>query len=455
MHKDKLKRALEERHVQLIALGGTIGVGLFYGSGSAIKAAGPALLLVYLVVGIFVFFILRALGEVAVDEPVSGSFAQYAHEYLGAKAGFVTGWAYWFMWVATGMAEITAVGIYMRFWFPDVPSWIFAFAALLCMTVVNMIAVRLYGEFEFWFALIKIIAIVAMLIMGALMIVFGIGNGGVATGISNLWQHGGFFANGFSGFLAAVSMAAYAYLGIEMIGITAGEAKNPQKTLSTAIDRVFWRISIFYVGSLFVIMAIYPWDKIGEIGSPFVATFQKLGISGAAGIINFVVLTAALSSCNGGLFSTGRMLYGLSKQHKAPAFFHELNSRAVPAKGVIFTSAVMLLGVVINYFWPGKAFSLVTEVATIGALWAWLMIVLVQLRYRKLGKHHLQSYNYKMPFSPWSNYLCIAFLVFVVGYMLYDANSRPAALLAVGWFALLYLLCFVKKPKTHVGNPGK
>lgn len=304
-----LKRELGERHIRLMALGACIGVGLFLGSAKAIQMAGPAIMISYILGGLAILVIMRALGEMAVHNPVAGSFSQYAKDYLGPLAGFITGWNYWFLWLVTCVAEITAVAVYMGIWFPDVPRWIWALAALASMGTINLIAVRAFGEFEFWFALIKIVTILAMVVVGIGMIAFGFGNDGIATGISNLWAHGGFMPNGIQGVLMSLQMVMFAYLGVEMIGLTAGEARNPTKTIPSAINSVFWRILLFYVGSLFVIMSLYPWNEIGTQGSPFVMTFERMGIKTAAGIINFVVITAALSSCNGGIFSTGRMLW--------------------------------------------------------------------------------------------------------------------------------------------------
>lgn len=448
--QEDLHRGLEERHIQLIALGGAIGVGLFLGSGAAIKTAGPALMLAYFIAGIIMFYIMRALGEVAVAYPVSGSFSAYANRFLGPLSGYITGWTYWFMWIVTCMAEITAVGVYVHFWMPDVPQWIPALAALVCMSAVNLIAVKVYGEFEFWFALIKVVTILAMIIAGLGMILFGIGNGGVAIGISNLWAHGGFFPKGLSGVGLSLVMVLFAYLGIELVGVTAGEAKNPEKTLPSAIDKVFWRILIFYVGSLFVIMSLYPWNQIGTIGSPFVLTFQKLGISAAAGIINFVVLTAALSSCNGGIFSTGRMLYNLSLQKKAPAMFAELSANRVPTKGILVSAVFLLIGVVLNYLVPAKVFTYVTSVATFGAIWVWAIILLVQRSYREsLNPQQRASLKYPMPHYPFGTWVSLAFLVMVVFVMLFDEDTRVALYIAPIWFGLViasyYALGFHKE----------
>lgn len=442
---NELQRGLEERHITLMSLGAAIGVGLFLGSASAIKLAGPAILLAYAIGGLVMFFIMRALGEMAIQNPIAGSFSRYANDYIGPLAGYITGWNYWFLWVVTCMAEITAVGIYMEYWFPDVPRWIWALAALVIMTSVNFMAVKAYGELEFWFALIKIVTIVFMIVVGIGMIVFGLGNGGVATGISNLWSHGGFFANGIQGVLMSLQMVMFAYLGIEMIGVTAGEVKNPQKSLSRAIDTVFWRILIFYVGALFVIMSIYPWTEIGTKGSPFVLTFESIGIRSAAGIINFVVLTAALSSCNSGIFSTGRMLFNLAQQGKAPKQYGKLTKGGVPGTAIVVSAAALLVGVCLNYLVPAKVFTWVTSIATFGAIWTWGIILVSQIRYRKtLTAEQKRQLKYKMPLFPYASYFALAFLAGVVGLMAYFPDTRIALFVGPLWLLILVAVYFGK-----------
>ncbi|KJR68564.1 alanine permease AlaP [Bacillus velezensis] len=438
-NKEKtLHRGLEERHISLMSLGAAIGVGLFLGSASAIKLAGPGILAAYACSGLIMFFIMRALGEMAIQKPVAGSFSRYARDYLGPLAGFLTGWNYWFLWVVTCMAEITAVGIYMGYWFPDVPSWIWALCALVIMTAVNFLAVKAYGELEFWFALIKVLAILSMIAIGLVMIVFGLGNGGVALGISNLWSHGGFFPNGIKGVLLSLQMVMFAYLGIELIGVTAGEVKNPEKSLARAIDTVFWRILIFYVGALFVIMSIYPWQEIGSVGSPFVLTFEKIGIPAAAGIINFVVLTAALSSCNSGIFSTGRMLFNLAEQNEAPKAYGTVTKGGVPGKAVLVSAGALCIGVLLNYVVPAKVFTWVTSIATFGAIWTWSIILLSQMKYRKsLQPEQRKKLKYKMPLYPFSSYISLAFLAFVVVLMAFDAETRVAVIIGPVWFGIL------------------
>ncbi|MGH8561550.1 MAG: amino acid permease [Nevskiales bacterium] len=440
-NQEELKRGLGERHMRLIALGAAIGVGLFLGSANAIKLAGPGILLSYLLGGAAIFIIMRALGEMAVHNPVAGSFSRYAQDYLGPLSGYLTGWNYWFMWLVTCVAEITAVGIYMGIWFPDVPQWIWALAALAAMGSVNLVAVRIYGEFEFWFAMIKVVTIVLMIVAGFGMILFGFGNHGIATGISNLWMHGGFFPNGVQGVLMALQMVMFAYLGVETIGLTAGEAVNPKKTIPDAINSVFWRILIFYVGALFVILSIYPWNELGTHGSPFVTTFERLGIKSAAGIINFVVLTAALSSCNGGIFSTGRMLYNLAQQGQAPRAFAATSRSGVPRRALLVSVVALLIGVLLNYLVPEKVFVWVTSISTFGAIWTWGVILIAHIKFRRsLTAAQREQLEFRMPLFPYASWIALAFLVLVIGLMAYFPDTRVALIVGPAWLVLLVLL---------------
>lgn len=455
---ESLKRGLQERHIRLMALGSAIGVGLFLGSANAIKLAGPAILLSYVLGGVAIFIIMRALGEMAVHNPVAGSFSRYAQDYLGPLPGFLTGWNYWFMWLVTCIAEITAVGIYMQVWFPDVPQWVWALAALAAMGAVNLAAVKAYGEFEFWFAMIKVVTIVLMIIGGGAMIVFGLGNGGVATGIGNLWTHGGFMPNGLKGVLMALQMVMFAYLGVEMIGLTAGEADKPQKSIPDAINSVFWRILIFYVGALFVILSLYPWNELGTHGSPFVMTFERLGIKSAAGIINFVVLTAALSSCNGGLYSTGRMLYNLAQQGQAPRMFAVTSRSGIPYRAVLVSVVALLFGVLLNYWVPAKVFVWVTSVATFGAIWTWAIVLVTQMKFRRsLSEAERSRLVFRMPLFPYASWLALAFLVLVVGLMAYFPDTRVALIVGPLWLvllAVLYAACGLGGRKAVAGEAG-
>ncbi|MEH7305900.1 amino acid permease [Neobacillus drentensis] len=446
-HKDEnLQRGLNNRHIQLIALGGAIGVGLFYGSSATIQMAGPSILLSYLVGGLVIFTIMRALGEMAVDEPVSGSFSSYANRYLGPFAGYLTGWTYWFMWVVVGMAEITVVGVYVNYWFPDIPQWLTALATLLVITMINLTSVKAFGEFEFWFAMIKVIAIIGMIVVGLGMILLGIGNQGQPIGFSNLWAHGGFMPNGLQGILMSLVLVMFSFGGVELVGITAGEAKNPRKSIPTAINNVVWRILIFYIAALGIMMSLYPWNEVGTNGSPFVLIFDKVGIPGAAHIINFVVLTAALSAFNSGLFSTGRMLYNLSLQNNGPHYFGKLNKHLTPKRGILFSSSILLVAVFLNYIVPEKVFMYISSVATVAVITSWTIILITQIKFRQSKtKEEVRKLAFKMPLYPVSSYLALIFLAFVVVLMAFIEEMRVALIVAPIWFLVLYVGYRLKK----------
>ena len=437
---EKLQRGLDNRHIQLIALGGAIGVGLFYGSSATIQMAGPSILISYLIGGLVIFTIMRALGEMAVDEPVSGSFSSYANRYLGPFAGYLTGWTYWFMWVVVGMAEITVVGVYVNYWFPDIPQWVTALATLVVITMINLTSVKAFGEFEFWFALIKVVAIIGMIVVGLGMILLGIGNGGQPIGFTNLWAHGGFMPNGMNGILMSLVLVMFSFGGVELVGITAGEAKNPRKSIPSAINNVVWRILIFYIAALGIMMSLYPWNEVGTNGSPFVLIFDKVGIPGAAHIINFVVLTAALSAFNSGLFSTGRMLYNLSLQNNGPKYFGKLNKHSTPRRGILFSSSFLLVAVFLNYIVPEKVFMYISSVATVAVITSWTIILVTQIKYRQSKtKEEVKKLAFKMPLYPASSYLALAFLAVVVVLMAFIEEMRVALIVAPVWFIVLYV----------------
>lgn len=430
-----LKRGLGERQVGLMAIGAAIGVGLFYGSASAIKLAGPSILLAYAACGVFVFFIMRALGEMAVHNPVAGSFSRYAYEYIGPRTGFLTGWTYWFMWIVCIMAEVTAASVYMKFWFPDVPAWIWSLSALLSMGLLNLIAVRAFGELEFWFAAIKVVTILFLIVSGVGIILLGLGNGGVPTGISNLWIHGGFFPHGAWGLISSFPMVVFAYVGVEMIGLTAGETANPKKTLARAVDSVFWRIAIFYVGALFVVMSLYPWDQIGTQGSPFVLTFERLGIRQAAGVMNFVVLSAALSSCNSGIFSTGRMLFNLAGQGQAPSCLRRTSRKGLPFFAIAVGVAAALLGVLLNFIAPKDLFVWLTAIATFAGLFTWAVIVVSHIRFR--ARIDDSASVCRMPWAPYSSYATLVFLGCIAVLMCFFDETRVALVIGPIWLVAL------------------
>jgi len=433
-----LARNLRNRHIQLIAIGGTIGVGLFLGSARAIHNAGPGLLLAYAIGGVAIFFIMRALGELLTYRPVAGSFATYAEEFCGPFAGFVTGWSYWFMWVVMAMAELTAIGIYVRYWFPDVPQWLPALVALVLLYGANLLAVRVFGELEFWFALIKVATIVSFIVIGLVVIVGHVGELGATASFANLYSHGGFLPYGPLGVLLTMQIVMFAYSGVELIGVTAGEAENPSVVLPQATNGIILRILIFYLGALLVIMSLVPWNELSPSVSPFVYVFEKLRIPAAAGLITLVVITAAASSCNSGLFSTGRMLFSLAERGQGPRAFARLNANHVPAAGIHVSAAFMLIAVVLNYCVPKEVFTWVTSITLIGTLWTWGIIMVSHRNYRRaVAAGRAAAAPFRMPGAPLANYLVLAFLVAVSALLWLDRDTRVALYVAPFWFALL------------------
>ena len=439
MADKELKRGLESRHIQMIALGGTIGVGLFMGSASTIQWTGPSVLLAYAICGMFIFFIMRAMGEMLYMEPSTGSFATFGHKYIHPLAGYMAAWSNWFQFVIVGMSEIIAVGAYMHYWFPHLPAWVPGIIAMLILGTANLVSVKSFGEFEFWFAMIKIVTIILMIIAGLGLIFFGFGNGGDAIGLSNLWAHGGFFAGGWSGFFFALSLVVAAYQGVELIGITAGEAKDPKKTLRNAIQSIIWRILIFYIGAIFVIVTVYPWNELDSLGSPFVSTFAKVGVTAAAGIINFVVITAAMSGCNSGIFSAGRMLYTLGVNGQAPKFFTKISRNGVPIYSTLAVMIGLVIGVVLNYIAPPNVFVYVYSASVLPGMIPWFIILISQIRFRKAKGAEMDSHPFKMPFAPVTNYVTIAFLLMVLVGMWFNDETRISLIVGVIFLALVVI----------------
>jgi len=435
-----LSRNLQNRHIQLIAIGGAIGVGLFQGSAQAIHKAGPGLLLAYALGGIAIFFIMRALGELLTYRPVAGSFATYADEFCGLFWGFVTGWSYWFMWITTAMAELTAIGIYVRNWLPEVPQWLPALVALVTLYSTNLLAVRVFGELEFWFALIKVLTIVALIVAGLSVIVFHVGTLGHTASFSNLYSHGGFLPHGIVAALLTLQIAMFAYTGVELIGVTAGEARDPAVVLPRATNGIIARILIFYLGALVIILSLVPWTDLSPTMSPFVFVFEKLGVHEAANLINLVLITAAASSCNSGLFSTGRMLWSLAQLGQAPDRFATLNARHVPATGIHASAAVLLIAVLLNLYVPKQVFTWVTSVALVGTLWTWGIILVSHRNYRlAVAAGRAKAAPFRMPGAPYANWVVLGFLVAVAVLLWFDVDTRIALFVAPVWFGLLAL----------------
>ncbi|MEF9900612.1 MAG: amino acid permease [Pseudomonas sp.] len=438
-----MRRGLSTRHIRFMALGSAIGTGLFFGSAAAIKLAGPSVLLAYLIGGAAIYMMMRALGEMAVRNPVSGSFGQYASQYLGRFPGFMTGWSYAFSMLVVCLADVTAFGVYMSFWFPETPRWIWVLGIVLFIGALNLCSVKVFGEMEFWLSLLKVTAIVSMILAGAAVLMFGIqlgGSGEQLATISNLWSHGGFFPNGISGMIASFTVVMFAFGGVEMIGITAGEAKDPQRVIPKAINSVPLRILLFYVLTLFVLMSIYPWTRIGSEGSPFVQIFSGLGIGSAATLLNIVVISAAISAINSDIFSAGRMMYGMAQNGQAPASFAQLSRFGVPWMTVVVMAVALLLGVVLNYLAPENLFLILAAVVTFSIVWVWLMILLSQMVMRRgMNAEEVAALRFPVPLWPVGPACAAVFMLFIFGVLAWFPDTRMALYVGIGWLALLSL----------------
>ena len=446
-------KSLKPRQLQMIAIGGAIGTGLFLGAGGRLHEAGPLLVFDYAICGFFAFLILRALGELVLHRPSSGSFVSYAREFYGEKAAYVSGWLYFLNWAMTAIVDSTAVAVYVQYWslFTDVPQWLLALIALAVVLGANMISVKVFGEMEFRFALIKVVALVSVLILGVVFLAFAFPTDAGVTGIPMLVTEGGLFPDGINTLVVAVVMiqgVVFAYAGVELVGTAAGETANPEKIMPKAINSVVFRIAVFYCGSIALLALLLPASTYSATESPFVTFFSNIGnptvaaIAGSA--MNFVVLTAALSSLNAGLYSTGRILHSLSAAGAAPRFTGKINKRGVPFGGILLTSAVALLGVGLNFVVPAQAFEIVLNVSALGIISSWATIVLCQMKFKKLADQGLYTRpKFRLFGAPFTSYLTLVFLVTVLVLMAFDypAGTFTIAslviivpLLIVGWF---------------------
>ena len=446
---NKLNRELSNRHIQLIAIGGAIGTGLFLGAGQSISLTGPSILLTYIIVGFVLFLFMRAMGEMLLANTKYKTFADIAHDQIGAFAGFVTGWTYWLTWITSGMAEITAVAKYVSFWVPQIPNWITALACILLLLAFNLLSTRMFGELEFWFAIIKVVTIIALIVVGIVMVVMAVKTPYGQASVSNIYSHGGLFPNGASGFLMSFQMAIFSFLGIELIGITAGETKNPHKTIPQAINNVPFRILIFYIGALAVIISIIPWNELDPNDSPFVRLFALIGIPFAAGIINFVVLTAAASACNSGIFSNSRTLFGLADRKQAPQRLGITNRKGIPMNALLVSCSCLSIAVLLNYFIPNATtvFVYISTVSTVLNIVIWTLITIAYYRYAK--KHpqlHAQS-NYKLPGGKIMALSIIVFFAFIFCVLFINPSTRIGVILAPLWFVIITLFYFKQRHK--------
>ncbi|MER5887629.1 amino acid permease [Streptomyces sp. NPDC001941] len=442
-------KTLQPRHISMIAIGGAIGTGLFLGAGGNLAKAGPGLALAYLVCGVFAFFVVRALGELVVYRPSSGSFVSYAREFLGERGAFVAGWMYVLNWATTGMADITAIALYVHYWsaFTSVPQWVLALVALAVVVTVNLVSVKSFGEMEFWFAIVKVAAIVAFLAVGTWLLASRSPVDGDVPGLHMITDHGGFFPLGLLPVVLVTQTVIFSYAAVEMVGVTAGETADPRTVVPKAVNSIVWRIALFYVGSVVLLTLLLPWTSYSASQSPFVTVFSDIGVPAAGGIMNLVVLTAAMSSLNSGLYTTGRILRSMAVAGSAPSFTARMSASQVPYAGILLTSFVSLIGVGLNAWLPDKAFAIVTNIASLGVISTWVMIMLCHLMFVRRARQGLvERPAFRLPGSPWIELVTIAFLFAVIVMLWFDTDGpgRDTVLLLVpitvalvaGWYAV-------------------
>ena len=433
----QLKRGLKNRHIQLIALGGAIGTGLFLGIASTIQMAGPSVLLGYAIAGAVAFLILRQLGEMIVAEPVAGSFSHFADKYCGRWAGFVSGWNYWVMYILVSLAELTALGIYIQYWFPELPTWVTVLGFFVLVNLLSLLNVKAFGELEFWFAVIKVVAVVGMIVFGLYLLIGG--GAGPEAGVANLWRHGGFFPHGVGGLALAMAVIMFSFGGLELIGITAAEADDPARTIPRATNNAVYRILIFYIGALAVLLALYPWQKVATGGSPFVLIFQALDSTWVANILNLVVLTAALSVYNGCVYANSRMLFGLASQGNAPRMLLKTDRRGVPVAALAVSALATGSAILINYFLPEGALGTIMSLAAAALVINWGMISWSHLRFRRHKDATGQASAFRSPWFPVTNWICLVFVAVLLVIMFMTPDLRLSVYLIPAWLIVLGL----------------
>ncbi|MGV9881379.1 amino acid permease [Streptomyces sp. NPDC003006] len=439
---------LKARHVNMIAIGGAIGTGLFLGAGGRLHSAGPALAVAYLVCGIFAFFVVRALGEMVLYRPSSGSFVSYAREFLGEKGAYVAGWMYFLNWSTTGIADITAIALYTHYWsfFTDIPQWVLALIALAVVLGINLISVKIFGEMEFWFAIIKVAALVAFMLIGIFLLMTQHEVGGESPGLNVITDNGGFLPNGMMPVVIVMQGVVFAYASLELVGVAAGETADPHKIVPRAVNSIMWRVGLFYVGSVVLLALLLPGAVYSADQSPFVTVLSKIGVPAAGDVMNLVVLTAAMSSLNSGLYSTGRILRSMAMAGSAPKFTAKMNKSQVPYGGILLTAGVGVLGVGLNSIVPGKAFEIVLNVASLGIISTWVIIMICHLAFVRRSKEGaFERPKFRLPGNPVTEIVTIVFLLAVLCLMWKDPEVGRktlylipivAAALVVGWYAI-------------------
>lgn len=419
-------------------MGGAVGTGLFLGSAQVIQSAGPSIILGYAIVGLIAFLIMRQMGEMIVEEPVAGSFSYFSQKYWGRFPGFLSGWNYWVVYILVAMTELTAIAKYIHYWWSHIPAWVSTLFFFIVVTGFNLGNVKFYGESEFWLAIIKVTAVISMIVFG-LYLLLTAGADSTAS-FNNLWQHGGFFPHGFSGLFYMLAFLMFAFGGIELIGMTAAEAENPEKSIPKAINQVIFRILIFYIASLTIIMSLIPWNQLDLGGldkSPFVMIFSQLGIEWAAHLLNFIILTAALSVYNSGMYANSRMLHGLAIQGNAPTIFAKVTQQGVPVPAVVFSSVLIFGCVLLNYFIPEQALSHLMYMAVAALVLNWAIISFTHLKFKKIAQIEGTQTKFPALFSPFSNYLVLTFIVMIL-YIMWTQGFKESVILIPIWICFMF-----------------
>ena len=436
----QLQRGLKNRHIQLIAMGGAIGTGLFLGSAQVIQSAGPSIILGYAIGGLIAFLIMRQLGEMIVEEPVAGSFSHFAYQYWGKFPGFLSGWNYWVLYILVAMSELTAVAKYINYWWPHIAAWQSVLFFFVVITAINLTNVKFYGESEFWLAIIKVTAVVAMILFGLFLLFTADANS--TASFSNLWAHGGFFPNGFDGLFYMLAFLIFAFGGIELIGMAAAEANDPKKTIPKAINQVVFRILIFYIGSLTILLSLVPWNQLDLGGldkSPFVMIFSQMGIGWAAHLLNFIILTAALSVYNSGMYANSRMLYGLAEQGNAPKVFAKTNKQGVPVPAVLLSALLIFGCVLLNYFVPEDALGHLIYIVVGALVLNWAMITLTHLKFKQAMKKTGEITKFPALWTPLGNFIVLAFIA-VVLFIMWTQGFKESVIMIPVWIVIMMIL---------------
>lgn len=451
----KLERGLSNRHLQLIAIGGAIGTGLFFGSGKLINLVGPSVIFVYMIIGFVLFFVMRALGELLLSNLNYKTFGDIAKDNIGPWAGFFVSWNYWFSWVIACVADLVAITAYVQYFNPNVPVWLPSLITAVALLILNLQPVKAFGETEFWFAIIKIVAILALIVVGLILIFTGYKNPeGTQAQVSNLWNYGGFFPTGLSGFVLGFQMGIFAFIGIELVGTTAAETENPHRNLPKAINSIIMRILVFYVGALSVIMMVTPWVDIDPETSPFTSMFGMAGFTGAAFIVNLVVLLSAASSANSGLYSASRMVYSLGIDRHAPRWLTWRSKRSVPRNAVFFTSVFTFTAIPLLLAGDTllSAFTIISSVCSTCILFTWGSIIVSYIRYFKSAPEKHQASQFRLPFPQVTPWIVLAFFAFIVYALAMGEGTRIALILTPLWFVLLGIIWMVTRKKLQRNN---